>query len=124
MKNGKPVILCIDDDQDILETLRTVLEKNGYHMESAHSAEEGLKQYRAVAPDFILVDLMMESVDAGKQFARELLILGNKAPVYLLSAVGDSLVSNIDYTELGLSGVFQKPVDINTLTSTIRAKLG
>lgn len=30
MKNGKPVILCVDDDQDVLDALRLVLESNGY----------------------------------------------------------------------------------------------
>lgn len=123
MKDGKYVILCIDDDPDILATLKSVLESNGYLMEGAYSADEGVRRYKAVSPDFILVDLMMESIDAGKRFARELMALGNKAPVFMLSAVGDTLVTNVDYTELGLSGVFQKPVNAKTLVTTLKTKL-
>jgi two-component system, NtrC family, nitrogen regulation response regulator NtrX len=123
MKDGKFVILCIDDDPDVLDSLKIILENNGYSMASAASAEDGLKEYKKCDPDFIIVDLMMESVDAGKNFVKELKLIDNKAPVYMLSSVGDSLASNVSYTELGLNGVFQKPVDIDTLLSTLKTKL-
>ncbi|MFC1592180.1 response regulator [Thermodesulfobacteriota bacterium] len=123
MKDGKHVILCIDDDPDILDSLRIVLEKNDYIMAEAASAEEGLKVYKAENPDFVIVDLMMESVDAGRTFAKELKLLNNTSPVYLLSSVGDSLTSNVDFSELGLTGVFQKPLDITTLLTTLTVKL-
>ncbi|MEW5815714.1 MAG: response regulator [Spirochaetota bacterium] len=123
MKNGKYVILCIDDDKDVIDSLRVILESNNYIMVEAFSAEEGLKKYTASNPDFVIVDLMMESVDAGRAFVKELQILNNKAPIYMLSSVGDSLASNIDFSELGLTGVFQKPLDINTLLSTLKIKL-
>ncbi len=123
MKDGKFVILCIDDDDDILESLRMVLENNNYIMVSALSAEDGLKEYKACNPDFIIVDLMMEIVDAGNNFAKELKLLNNTAPVYMLSSVGDSLVANVDFSELGLNGVFQKPIDIKTFLKTLEMKL-
>jgi DNA-binding response OmpR family regulator len=123
MRDGKYVILCIDDDKDILDTLRLVLQKNGYIMEEALSSEEGLKVYQAVQPDLIIVDLMMEEVDAGRNFVKELKIINNQAPVYLLSSVGDALTDNIDYAELGLTGVFQKPIDFDVLLTTLKTKL-
>lgn len=123
MKDGKFVILCIDDDNDILESLRMILESNNYTMIGALSAEEGLREYKTHKPDFIIVDLMMESVDAGRNFAKELKLLNNTAPVYMLSSVGDSLASNVDFSDLGLYGVFQKPIDISTLLMTLKIKL-
>ena len=123
MKDGKYVILCIDDDNDILESLRMILESNSYTMIGAFSAEEGLKEYKTHNPDFIIVDLMMESVDAGRNFAKELKLLDNTVPVYMLSSVGDSLAANVDFSDLNLNGVFQKPIDINTLLTTLRIKL-
>ena len=66
---------------------------------------------------------MMESVDAGNNFAKEMKLLNNIAPVYMLSSVGDSLASNVDFSELGLNGVFQKPIDIKTLLKTLEIKL-
>ncbi len=123
MRNGKHVILCIDDDQDFLDTLRLVLETSGYVMEEAVSAETGLKQYKETKPDLIIVDLMMEEIDSGTNFVKELRLLGNTAPVYMLSSAGDQLFMVTDYTDLGLAGVFQKPIQPNVLLSTLREKL-
>jgi len=123
MKDGKHVILYIDDDQDCLDAVRIVLEANGYEMVEAKSGEEGLKLYKASHPDFLIVDLMMEEVDAGTSFVRELRLLGNKAPIYMLSSVGDDLSMNTDYSQLGLSGVFQKPLEPDALLAILKAKL-
>ena len=123
MKDGKHLVLCVDDDADVLDSLKLVLEANGYAFVGAPTAEEGLKTFKAEKPDFIIVDLMMESVDAGRNFVKELQILGNKAPIYMLSSVGDTLANNVQFSDLGLTGVFQKPVDNNTLLATLRVKL-
>ena len=123
MQDSKHAILAIDDDQDVLDALRMVLEANGYSMIEAHSAEAGLREYRRVNPDLIIVDLMMEEVDAGTGFVRELRALGNTAPVYMLSSVGDNLNANTDYSALGLSGVFQKPLNPDMLLSILKTKL-
>jgi DNA-binding response OmpR family regulator len=123
MQDGKQVILCIDDDPDILSFLEIVLEAAGYVYAGASSAEEGLKVYKEVDPDLVIVDLMMEEVDAGTSFARELQILQNRAPVFMLSSVGDNLNMTTDYTSLGLAGVFQKPLSKETLLAVLKAKL-
>ena len=123
MRNGKHVVLCIDDDQDFLDTLRLVLEASGYLMEEAASAETGLKRYRETRPDLVIVDLMMEEIDSGTSFVKELRLLGNTAPVYMLSSAGDQFFLATDYSELGLDGVFQKPIQPEILLSTLREKL-
>jgi DNA-binding response OmpR family regulator len=123
MQDGKYVILAIDDDPDFLDAIRLVLEANGFVMAQAKSAEEGLKVYKKTKPDLILVDLMMEEIDAGTNFAKELKLLSNKSPVYLLSAAGDEMTDNIDYAQLGFAGVFQKPIKNERLLSVIKAKL-
>ncbi len=91
MPDQKTVILCIDDDPDILSFLQIVLEGAGYTFVAAESAEAGLRAYRESAPDAVIVDLMMEEVDSGTGFVRELRALGNRAPVFMLSSVGDNL---------------------------------
>lgn len=123
MRDGKHVILYVDDDQDYLDTLRVVLEANGYEMVEARTAEEGLMVFRETRPDFVLVDLMMEEVDSGAAFVKELKLLGAGVPIYLLSSVGDNLSLTTDTAGLGLDGVFQKPLDAKTLLTVLRAKL-
>jgi DNA-binding response OmpR family regulator len=123
MSDARLVILCIDDDPDILSFLQIVLEAEGYAFRGAASAEEGLQIYKADRPDLVIVDLMMEEVDAGTGFVKELQLLGNTAPVFLLSSVGDDLSATIDYASLGLAGVFQKPLAKEHLLALIRARL-
>ncbi|MFO7898480.1 MAG: response regulator [Planctomycetota bacterium] len=123
MQDGKHVILSVDDDPDTLLFLRTVLEDAGYVSVEAPSAEEALKLYKQTEPDALIVDLMMEEVDAGAQFVKELRLLNNRAPVYMLSSVGDGLNLEADYRELGLAGVFQKPISPERLVAVLEARL-
>jgi len=123
MKDGKFLVLCIDDDPDFLDSLQIILEGNGYEVETAGSAETGLKRYKEIKPDLVIVDLMMEEVDAGTLFVRDAKALGPTPPIYMLSSVGDSLNLSTDYGQLGLDGVLQKPINPDVLLATLRAKL-
>ena len=123
MQDGKHVVLCIDDDKDILEYLETVLTSAGYIVATAGSAEEGLKAYKTTSPDVIILDLMMEEIDAGTNFVKELKAQGQNTPIFMLSSMGDDLSMATDYSSLGLAGVFQKPVDKDQMLATIAAKL-
>ena len=65
MKDGKYVILYLDDDQDFLDGMRVLLEANDYVMLEALSAEEGLKVFKEEKPDIVLVDII-EGFPQGK----------------------------------------------------------
>jgi CheY-like chemotaxis protein len=123
MKDGKHVILYLDDDQDFLDVMRTLLEANDYVMLEARSAEEGLQVFKEEKPDIVLVDLMMEEIDAGTGFVKELKVLGADIPIIMISSAGDNLSLTTDYTELGLAGLFQKPIDPETLLLILQQKL-
>jgi two-component system, OmpR family, response regulator VicR len=123
MRDGKHLILCVDDDTDLLDLLRMQLEKGGYAVETAFSGEEGLVKFKQHRPDLIIVDLMMEEIDAGTNLVKELKLAGNQVPVLLLSSMGDQLNLSTGYRELGLDAVFQKPVNAEALLRTIKAKL-
>jgi two-component system alkaline phosphatase synthesis response regulator PhoP len=123
MQPSKPVILYVDDDKDYLDATRTVLESGGYAMREARTAEEGLAIVREQRPDLILVDLMMEEIDSGTSFVKELRAAGCDVPVYMLSSVGDDLALTADAEALGLAGILQKPVDRHALLALIEARL-
>jgi len=124
MERSAKTVLVVDDDPDVVDTLRMILERAGYAVVSAPSSEQGLHAYETAAPDVVLVDLMMEEVDAGTSFVKELSLRGNKAPVYMLSSVGDALSRTVDTSSLGLAGVLQKPVDGRTLIVMLQERLG
>jgi len=124
MRNDRPLIMCVDDDQDVLLTLRTILEANGYEVEEAATAQEALEKVPGLKIDLFLVDIMMESVDAGLEFVKTLRTKGYTAPMYILSSVGDGLVMNADFSEFGLNGVFQKPIRSEQLLRILKSKIG
>ena len=123
MEQDKYVVLTVDDDNDLREAVRTILEAEGYVVYDAESAEAGLKEYRTCRPDVVLVDLMMEEVDSGMKFIKELKLLGNTAPVFLLSGVGDGMCNNSDCFQLGFAGILQKPFQREQLLHALNAKL-
>ena len=117
-------ILLVDDDQDFLDSMKIIIESGNYVVRAANSAEDGLKQYQETRPDFVIVDLMMEEVDSGVHFVKEIRALGPTPPVYMLSSVGDGLTLSTDYSALGLAGVLQKPINPEMLLATLKARLG
>jgi len=123
MKDGKHVILCIDDDQDVRQSLRAVLESAGYAVVDAPDGNEGLRKLKSEQPDLVIVDLMMEEIDAGTQFVRSAKATGVDIPMFMLSSVGDDLNANVSYTDLGLTGILQKPIAPARLLSTLEKTL-
>ncbi|MFH1753966.1 MAG: response regulator [Candidatus Omnitrophota bacterium] len=65
-------ILIVDDDPDIRESMKIVLESKGHEIITASSGKEGLRVAREENPDLIILDVMMESGDSGFEVAREL----------------------------------------------------
>lgn len=123
MHEGKHVILYVDDDPDYRYAMRQLLEANGMEMVEAADGEEGLRTYHDRKPDLILLDLMMEEIDAGVNLLRELRADGNTAPVYLVSSVGDTMSMTTNAAEMGFAGVFQKPVNQKALLAVIKSRL-
>jgi FixJ family two-component response regulator len=62
-------------------------------------------------------------VDAGSKVSAQLKEAGFRAPIFLLSSVGDAVRYNIDARELGLAGIFQKPIDHKVLLATLKTEL-
>lgn len=123
MSVSKFKILYVDDDKDMLDSLRIVLEANNYEVKTAMTAEEGIKVFKREQPNVVIVDLMMEEVDSGTNFVKNLRLIDSSTPVYMLSSVGDKLNAEIAYSDLGLSGIFQKPLEPKKLLTTLKLKL-
>lgn len=123
MKDGKHVILCVDDDPSIRDALQIVLGSAGYEVHTAASAEEGFKLAGQTRPDLMIVDLMMEEIDAGRNLVRNMRAAGHQLPIFMLSSVGDTMASIADYHELGLAGLLQKPINPGILLKLVAARL-
>jgi len=122
MTDGKTV-LVIDDDVDVLNMMSIFLRDNNCRIVAAANAADGLKKYKQSSPDLIFVDLMMEEVDSGIKFLKELKILGNDKPVFMMTSVGDSMSNNVDLSKFSLAGVLQKPVSKSMIEKILTEKL-
>jgi two-component system response regulator ChvI len=119
----KRQILVIDDDPDIIESIKAILEKNGFVALTATNEADGLKAV-GKKPDLILCDMMMERIDSGSKLAQEIKKVDPKVPILLLSSIGSATASNVEIDKLGFKGVLQKPVDPGSLIMIINKTLG
>jgi len=65
-------IMVVDDDPDVVEILRLVLETAGYQVASANSAPQGLDKVKEFCPNLVLLDVMMPDGTEGFQFVWKL----------------------------------------------------
>ena len=132
MGNGKrkrecvvPKILIVDDDPDIVEACRLVLEREGYEVEGAVSRADGTKRLEEVKPDLLILDVMMEEPDDGLRMAREIRKAGHTLPIIMLTSINAAMGLNIDKDEemVPVDEFQPKPVDPQTLIAKVRKLL-
>ncbi len=82
----KAKILLVDDDDDFVESTKTVLESKPYEVIVAHEGDEGLRKAREENPDLVLMDIIMPVKDgftAAEQFKKDPQL--SKIPVLMLT---------------------------------------
>ena len=111
------LVLIVDDDPDILQTLGLCLSTEGYRVLMAANGEEALEVLKSERPDVILLDLMMPVMD-GWQFVAEMDARGQRgAPLLILSA--DRAVQG-HAGNLKASGHLAKPFDLDELLTKVQ----
>ena len=120
-----PKILIVDDDPDIVEACRLVLEREGYEVDGASSRAEGMKTLEAGSPDLLILDVMMEEPDDGLRMAREIRKAGRTFPIIMLTSVNAAMGLNIDKDEemVPVDEFQPKPVDPQTLVAKVQKLL-
>ncbi len=60
------IILIVDDEEDVRESVKTILNANGYTVETAVDGDDCLQKLRDIKPDLILLDIMMPGKPVGE----------------------------------------------------------
>jgi len=112
-------ILCVDDEEDILDVVRLCLELDGgFSIDTCRGGAEALEFLKSARPDLILLDVMMPRMDGPTTFAA-VRAAGCDIPVIFMTArVRGAEVSQ--YLEMGAIGVVPKPFDPVTLAGEIK----
>jgi len=111
-------VLVVDDEASIRESLRMILEYEGYRVDEAPSGPQALARVAEGAPDAVLLDIKMPEMDglAVLQAFRE---RGYEMPVLMISGHGD-VTTAIESTRLGAYDFFEKPLQRERILLSLR----
>ncbi len=119
-------ILVIDDEQDVLDIVRSVLKTKGYNVLCANGGEEGLVMAERDRPDLLVADLMMPKV-SGLEVIKRVKASSrlNGIPIVVLSAVSADKDRPADFWArgLGVDEFIEKPFDPLDLLGRVEALL-
>jgi two-component system KDP operon response regulator KdpE len=113
-------ILVVDDEPQILRSLRTTLASHGYDVQTAATGEEALAAVDGRLPDLVVLDLVLPGL-SGLEVCRRLRARSS-LPIVVLSARGDER-DKVAALDLGADDYLTKPFGVNELLARIRAAL-
>jgi len=118
-------ILVIDDDTQIQQMLRQMLEREGYEVVDALDGNEGIKLYRQLPADLIIIDIIMP----GKEGISTIIEIRQDFPDAKIIAIsGGGLIAPEVYLEMaeryGVCRTFSKPLDRKEFLDAIQELLG
>lgn len=117
-----PHILVVDDEPDIRELVKEILEDEGYAVTTAENAATAQEARRARRPDLILLDIWMPDMDGIsllKQWSE-----GDRLPCPVIIMSGHGTVETaVEATRLGAYDFIEKPLSMNKLLLTVKRAL-
>jgi CheY-like chemotaxis protein len=119
---GRRIVLVVEDDRDIRDTLRELLELEGWPVATARDGEEGLARMRELRPGLVLLDLLMPGV-SGVEVCRR------RAADPELRAIKVALITADldlcpDLASQDLVGRLEKPIRIRELLDLVAVHCG
>jgi len=121
----KKRILCIEDEPEMIELIRIILERHGFSVIGALGGEEGLRIARQEKPDLILLDLMMPDVDGWEVYRR---LKDDEAlkdiPVIVVTAKAQSIDKVLGLHIAKVDDYITKPFGPQELVESVNKALG
>ncbi len=114
-------ILIVDDEPDIRQTLREILEDEGYTVDTAGNGAQARERFQRHSPDLVLLDIWMPDIDGITllhewQHRRDL-------PIVVMSGHG-TVETAVEATRLGAFDYLEKPLSMTRLLATLERALG
>jgi two-component system cell cycle sensor histidine kinase/response regulator CckA len=121
LPSGQPHVLLVDDEEGVRELLGSVLERNGFVVQTAESAEAALQLLGKASFDVLLTDVVLPGM-TGTELARRALAQSPRTRVLFMSGyTGDAV---LDAADLGPAPNFiQKPFGTRVLVARLRSLL-
>ena len=116
-----PLILVVDDEDGVRAMIQDALEAAGFETVTAANGREALLRYRSRRPDVVITDVLMPKL-SGIELVNRLLAEDPRATIIAISGVVGTPFLEAG-RDIGVSRIFEKPVDILNLVATVRELL-
>lgn len=118
--NVAPMLLVVDDDPVFCRVLTRALSQRGFDAHGATDSEGALEQARALAPEFIVLDLNLAG-ESGLRLIRPLLEASPDARILVLTGYA-SIATAVDAVKLGATQYLAKPADVDAIIRGLSAE--
>jgi len=114
------MILCIEDDQEMIDLIRLILRRSGFEIRGANSGKEGLEIIRKDHPDLVLLDLMMPEMDGWEVYQQMKADEATKnIPVIVVTAKAQSIDKVLGLHIAKVDDYIAKPFSPQELSTSI-----
>lgn len=110
LRRERPLILVVDDDQNVAQMLVSLFEEEGYNVNTASDGVSALQQIRKHMPVVVVTDVIMPRMD-GVSLARRIAADWDSLPVVLMSSADKPAGIDVPF--------IQKPFDLDEVLSTV-----
>ena len=123
LPTGNETILCVDDEQSLIELAKNMLKKLGYRVETRTLPVEAIEVFKAAPDKFDLVisDMTMPAM-TGVGLAKKMMQIRPEIPVIICTGYSEQ-IDESRAKELGIKGFLMKPFTIRELSKTVRQVL-
>ncbi|MBK3331725.1 response regulator transcription factor [Persephonella atlantica] len=112
-------ILVVEDNEELNNTLKEILELNGYYVDAVFDGEEALEHMKMYDYDAVILDIMLPKIDGFRvcQIVRE---RNDDTPILMLTAK-DTTQDKVKGLDIGADDYLVKPFEIEELLARVRA---
>ncbi len=114
-------ILIIDDDEDIIETVGSLLKFEGYNVDFATTTEQGVEMIKNAPPDLVLLDIMFpDKKTKGFDAAGEIKAINPNLPLFVFTAINREYAFDFSKDDIKADEFINKPVKVDRLVDKIK----
>ncbi|MDF2890396.1 MAG: response regulator transcription factor [Clostridia bacterium] len=113
-------VMIVDDEEKIVEVIKSYMEKEGYTAVTAYNGKEALEQYKSIRPDLVILDLMLPDV-SGEEICRQIRSVGDTPIIMLTAKVEEEYILN--GLNMGADDYITKPFSPKQLIARVKAVL-
>jgi signal transduction histidine kinase/ActR/RegA family two-component response regulator len=118
--DGGELILIVEDDAKNMRLARDILQRRGYLVLEAESAEEGIEIARQHHPDLVLMDIQLPGMD-GMAALQHLRADPSTANIRVVALTAFAMKADIErIVSAGFDGYMTKPIDVKTFAEEVR----